>query len=158
MPPRPATPKPLLPLTGDRAAGETDSAVIACNDWLRLGPGRTLPLLLAKYTKTRQNAPPTTSLDTLKDWSRNFGWKARATIYDAGIEDAKTARRDKYLNSGFALDYERVRVLGTIARLLEREVTTKKTYTGEDKQTHTMPGYQVHDVKSVGGRGVCGNL
>ena len=42
-------------LAGERCEGESDRAVVACNDYLRLGPGRSLRKLLKKPGKTRQN-------------------------------------------------------------------------------------------------------
>src|SRR4051812_32193964 len=93
-------------LAGEPGENETSRAIQACNDFLRLGPGRTLTLLLAKYGKTRRNTAPTASRDTLEDWSRKFGWQERGRSYDAAIEDARNVRRREIMEEGLALDYE----------------------------------------------------
>ena len=69
-------PATLLPplLAGVAQSGEDAPAIQACNDFLRLGPGRTLRGVLAAYSNMPQEAPPTRSLDTLKKWSRRYGW------------------------------------------------------------------------------------
>lgn len=84
---------PSLPVTrtdrfgryraGRLSAGpdESGKAFQACRDWLRLGPGRSLPALLQQYQNTK-TLPPTRSLDTLKCWSRRFHWQERARAYD----------------------------------------------------------------------------
>ncbi len=110
------------PLVGHRQSGESNKAIQALNDWLRLGVGRTLPALLAKYTETHQNTPPTKSLDTLKQWSSDYGWAIRATEYDAAWEDRKNAERQRVMNAGFALDYQRVKRLTKLATFLEQQI------------------------------------
>src|SRR4051794_6544574 len=79
------SPARVVLLCGTRHANEDDPAVLACNDWLLLGPGRSLRGLLAQYTRIHQHTPPTRSLDTLKRWSRVYGWQARAATYDAQV-------------------------------------------------------------------------
>lgn len=111
----------LEPLNGKRQRGESDNAVIACNDYLRMGPGRSLANLLERY-QTVTDSPPTTRLPTLKDWSRKFGWVGRASDFDATWELRKTAERNAELNYGLALDYERVRKLKRLADFLERQI------------------------------------
>lgn len=133
----------LTPLAGERQADETDNAVIACNDFLRLGPGRSLPLVLEKYTAQSQGKPPTKSLSTLKIWSMRFEWTARAREYDIAWEAAKDAERDAVLRAGLALDYERVRKLTRLAEYLEGEIYA----TNEDGQHHNV---WLHDVKQIG--------
>jgi hypothetical protein len=54
---------------------ETARAKAAFNDYLTLGPGRSLEKLLERY-RTVPN-PPTTRLPTLKGWSARFGWQER---------------------------------------------------------------------------------
>ena len=109
-------------LVGEGHPGETDNAMIACNDWLRLGPGRTLPELLNKYNDVQQNAAPTRSLNTLQRWSSRFSWAERATTFDANWETIKTAERTAELGRGLALDYERVRKLKRLADFLEGQI------------------------------------
>src|SRR5262245_30533116 len=102
-------PKPQLELlAGQRQKGETDKAVQACNDWLRLGAGRTLPELLSKYREIPRNAA-TKSIETLQGWSKRLGWAERARAYDASWEQRKNAEREAVFQQGLAQDYERVR-------------------------------------------------
>lgn len=61
----------LEPIVGRARAGESSKAIVACNDWLRIGPGRSLSGLLDFYAshyegarknaKTHQNAPIATA-------------------------------------------------------------------------------------------------
>jgi hypothetical protein len=79
-------------LAGKRQKGETYRAVIACNDWLLMGPGRSLRALWRQYSKIPQkapNQPPTRSYNTLKKWSRRHNWQKRAKLYDAEQERLK---------------------------------------------------------------------
>lgn len=73
-------------LAGPRQKGETRRAVIACNDYLRMGPGRSLAKLCKLYRTQRATQPPTRRLPTLKVWSRKFGWVRRAEEYDVAME------------------------------------------------------------------------
>lgn len=115
----------LTPLAGVRQDTETDNAVVACNDWLRLGAGRSFPALVEKYAAQNQTKPPTRSRATIKIWSMKFDWAARASEYDAGWEEVKDAERAEVMRSGLALDYERVRKLTALAAFLEKEMYTK---------------------------------
>lgn len=99
-------------LAGERNVRETQRALIACNDYLRLGPGRSLEKLYQSYTKTNPDfRPPSCNLQVLKGWSAKNGWVERAALYDAQIEAEKDARRRQIMESGLAVDYERVLVL-----------------------------------------------
>lgn len=133
----------LQPLKGHRQKSESDNAVVACNDWLRLGTGRTLSALIEKYSESFQNTPPTTSINTLKDWSKKFEWAERATEYDADYEAIKNAERQAVMNYGIALDYERVRKLKRLADFLEQQIYEKGI--GEDYHNVWLP-----DVKQIG--------
>lgn len=139
----------LILLAGERQPGESEKAVIACNDWLRLGPGRTLGLLLRRYTKTRRIIPPTTSAQTLKEWSADFAWQGRATEFDAQLEEAKNAERQSVMSAGFANDYKRVRSLNRMIGFLERQVYAKDGG-GPNGES---PYYNVwlRDSKQIGG-------
>lgn len=136
-------------LAGDPQNGESDKAAIACNDWLRLGPGRSLPVLLAKYSEPYQDQPPTRSLATLKGWSRRFGWASRSAEFDANWEALKSEERAAELGFGLANDYERVRKLKRLADFLEAQIY-------ELSAPDPLTGRQVFhnvwlpDVKSIG--------
>lgn len=108
-------------LAGEQQENESARAVQACNDYLRMGPGRSLSKLTKKYAKSRQ-IPPTESLHTLKEWSEVFSWQARAIEYDAEREAEKNERRRKEFEAGLALDFERVRKLKRLAGFLEKQI------------------------------------
>lgn len=136
-------------LAGARQNGETDAAAIACNDWLRMGPGRSLPALAKKYAEFHQGTPPTTSLDTLKRWSSKFDWATRAVEFDANWEAIKTAERNAELNHGLSLDYERIRKLKRLSDFLEAQIYELSP---PDPATGRQSYYNVWvpDVKVVG--------
>lgn len=98
-------------LVGERQARETRRAVIACNGYLRLGAGRSLRQLAVQYRERARSDAPTRSLSTLNRWSQDFAWQARTAIYDAHLEAEKNERRRQIMESGLALDYERVTAL-----------------------------------------------
>lgn len=130
-------------LAGQRQSGESDNAAISCNDWLRMGPGRSLPGLLRKYTEMSQNEPPTSSLSTLKKWSTNFDWQSRAAEFETKWEAIRTAERNAEFNYGLSLDYERVRRLKRLADFLEAQLYEQ----GEDGVYHNV---WMPDVKGIG--------
>lgn len=138
----------IHPLRGQRQKGESDSAVIACNDWLRLGTGRTLPELLLKYSESYQDLPPTQSLPTLKDWSAKFAWNERAVEFDADYEAIKNAERLAVMSYGASLDYERVRKLKRLADLLEKQIYELST--PDDSGISTYLNIWLPDVKQIG--------
>lgn len=141
----------LQPLKGQRQKGESDSAVIACCDWLRLGTGRTLPELLEKYRETPQNTAPTDSINTLQDWSKRFSWAGRATEYDADYEAIKNAERQAVIDYGLALDYERVRKLKRLATFLEQQIYEKGTSVDfEGNEINVYHNVWLPDVKQIG--------
>jgi hypothetical protein len=79
-------------LYGERQKRETERAVIACNDWLLMGPGRSLRKLWETYTKIntgQQIQPPTRSYTTLRTWASRYDWPTRARLYDAEQERLK---------------------------------------------------------------------
>lgn len=116
----------LQPLSGLRQKKETDIAVIACNDWLRLGSGRTLRKLLDHYqlqsTRIKRFNPPTDDIGTLKFWSTNYSWQDRASAYDAQFEEMKNQERMEAFNHELALDFGRVRKLFELAQFLEGQI------------------------------------
>lgn len=137
----------LQPLVGERSKGETDTAIAACNDWLRLGPGRSIPALLAMYQDKvkiiRNFAPPSTSPKTLGAWSSKFKWPDRAAVFDVQWDAIQNEERARELNMGLALDYERVRRLKQLADFLEGQLYERTT-------DGKFPNIWNPDVKSVG--------
>lgn len=130
-------------LAGSRQKRETTKAVQACNDWIRLGPGRSLPDLLEKYTALNQDEPPTLSLATLKHWSSVYDWQKRAEAYDAEIERQKNEYRQQVLQTGLALDYERVIKLKRLADFLISQIYERD----ENGAYHNV---WLPDVKQIG--------
>ena len=102
-------------LAGEKYKGETSKAIQACNDYLRMGPGRSLRVLAASYNDMPQNATPTRSFDTLGTWSGRYSWQARAEEYDTALEARKTAEAEAVMSEGLALPHERVRMLKEMA-------------------------------------------
>lgn len=142
---RPAT--EIEPLAGQRQNGESDKAIQACNDWLRMGSGRSIPSLLQHYRDLsnfqRGFEPPSASHPTLYTWSSNYDWSSRATEYDAAWEKRKNDERDAVLNYGLALEHERVKELYRLAAFLKAQIYEQ----GEGDVFHNV---WVPDVKSIG--------
>jgi hypothetical protein len=154
----------IQPLAGVRADRESDSAVSACNDYLRMGSGRSLGNLIQNYTETDQKSPPTTSLGVLKGWSKRYDWQARAAAYDAGVDEQKTAAvaaaRKASLESGLALEFERVEKLKKLAADLEHQIFYEAPMKYGDElagdpdasglKVKIRPHLWVRDVKQIG--------
>jgi hypothetical protein len=130
-------------LTGERQKKESDKACVACNDYLRMGPGRSLAKLHRRYTETTPTEPPTKTLRTLKTWSTKYGWQDRATTFDARWEEFKTEERRRIFESELALDYERVKKLNHLGQFLEMQMYEQ----GADGQYHNI---WLPDVKIIG--------
>lgn len=137
----------IEPLVGQRQSRETKKSIQACNDYLRMGPGRSLAKLCQTYTESGPENPPTKHVATLKTWSTTYGWSTRADAYDAEIERQKNevleARRLEALETGLALDYERVLKLKHLADSLAGEIWDEAGEFIEDK-------IWLPDVKSIG--------
>jgi hypothetical protein len=110
---------------------ESLKAQAACNDYLLMGPGRSLKKLHEQYRGQSEGGagvpkPPTTRLATLEQWSTEFNWQERAAEYDQGIqaekEEAARAYRAAIMEEGFALDMERVAALKELAAKLQKEI------------------------------------
>lgn len=134
-------------LAGEIFEKETNNAILACNDWLRLGPGRTIPKLIDSYQiksdTIKRFEAPSTSLKTLQTWSCRFNWAERATEFDAVYEARMNAEREAELNYGLALDYERIRALKRLGDLL-----TDQLY--ERDPDGNLINLWVADVKQIG--------
>jgi hypothetical protein len=133
----------IEPLAGERQRGETSKAIQACNDYLRMGPGRSLRLLHKQY-KDEQKLAPTRILGTLCNWSSRYGWQRRAEAYDAELDRLKTERAEEIMRSGLALAHERVEKLKDLAAFLETQMY-------EQDDTGAYPNVWLPDVKQIGG-------
>jgi len=129
-------------LAGERQNGESYRAIQACNDYLRMGPGRSLTALAESYAESPQNAP-TANRWTLKRWCGSYAWVERAASYDARLEDAKNARAREIMESGLALAHERVVKLKNLAGFLEGQLYEQ----GADGVYHNV---WLPDVKQIG--------
>lgn len=162
-------------LAGQREQGETSTAMQACNDWLRMGSGRSIPKLLEQYQQSSafisNYQPPSASHKTLNTWSSRYHWPDRAADYDAGWEVRKNAERDAVMSYALALDYERVRKLMRLADFLEAQLYAQaereifaEASAEPPKSGETQPSKKptkkpdaryfvnlwVHDVKQIG--------
>ncbi len=112
---------------------ETPRAAQAFQDYVAIGPARSLSRLIELYHDTHQSAtkpPPTKRLDTLKEWSTKYGWQDR-------IAQAVTERGMQLLAQAAELDVETF--LAT-SREYHRRLTAL--------DIETMPLPHLHDVRS----------
>ena len=104
---------------------ETTRARAAYIDFVALGPDRSLGKLLEKY-RTGPKPVPTTNMTRLKEWSRRHGWQSRLqAIADAEVREAEAreaAHRREVMETGYALDWERIRALKELTTRLETEL------------------------------------
>lgn len=110
-------------IAGEKGEKETKRAIVACNDYLRMGVGRSLRKLHEIYEKRKQEPdkegtekPPTTRFATIAGWSTTFGWVERAEVYDAQTEKEKTEEARQIMRTGLALEHERVAILKSFSQ------------------------------------------
>lgn len=160
-------------IAGEKVKGESSKAIIACNDYLRMGPGRSLRSLLSRYREVARSSAPTHNQSTLQMWSVAYSWQVRAESYDAANEAEKQvraeARRREIMEEGLALDYERVAKLKDLADMLETEINYEPAIDSEQSliaeleaealdpydralQAHSRrrPNVWLRDVKGIG--------
>lgn len=133
-------------LVGEAQKYESSAAIQACNDYLRMGPGRSLAVLHRRYTSRnnkQQSEPPTRAYPTLRSWSSKYNWADRAGNWDADAEKRKTEAYRRAMETGLSLDFERVRELKELAGFLLEQVYEQ----GPEGNYHNI---WVPDVKSVG--------
>ena len=87
---------PMQPLRGVRRVGESEGAVMACNDYLRLEK-RSLAKLRQQWQRDYEQGMTcfVPTLDTFKSWSRRFQWQARALLHDAQTQDDLRLKLDQ---------------------------------------------------------------
>ncbi len=107
---------PTKPATTENGRTESPLAHQVLLDFIRLGPARTLAELRQQY---KNNPPaPTSSHGTLRKWSSQYEWPARAAAYDAieeeHVQHEYRAHRDAILQRGLALQHERIQLLVTM--------------------------------------------
>lgn len=149
----------LEPLSGQRQKGESDSAVVACNDWLRMGSGRSLRQLIDNYSQqitfSATFSAPTDNYGTVRQWASKYNWAERATEYDETWEQRKNAEREQIFNHELAQDFGRVRKLLKLAQMLEAqiyEVGTSKVQVDLDtfEEVKILHNVWLPDVKQIG--------
>lgn len=133
---------------------ESPKARQAWADYLALGDGRSLEKLLALYRSCSEPAP-TGQMTTLKLWSRAFGWQSRLqAIADAAAAEAEAAiqaRRREVLETGLALDYERVDALKGLARKLLDEVDAGRLWLPDVKAIGSGENAERVDIERFNG-------
>jgi len=133
----------IEPLAGQRQKSESSRAVQACNDYLRMGAGRSIAGLCRQYQESPENTTPTEKVNTIHKWSQKYDWAARAETHDAEIERQKNERAAEIMQSGLALEHERVDVLKRLAGFLDGQLYER----GEDGVYHNV---WLPDVKQIG--------
>lgn len=97
-----------------RPEHESDAARAAFADYVEMGAGRTLEGLVKQY-RTRTGPVPTRQLTQVKLWSSTWGWQRRLTAMENRFlierENEYDRRRAEVMDQGYALDFERVRLL-----------------------------------------------
>ena len=110
-------------LAGTKQPRESDKAIIAFNDFARMGPGRSLVgLLLIYQSKGYVGNPPTTAIQTLKTWSSRYSWSRRAGAFDTNEDTKRTEDREAELAEGLSNDYYRVNKLKRLSAFLEDQI------------------------------------
>lgn len=109
-------------LAGERKERESTKAIQACNDYLLMGPGRSLQKLHRIYIGYTSEKPPVSHLRTLAEWSRRYEWQARAALYDTAIQEQKITFAAEAIQTGLASTYERVLALKKLADSLTTEI------------------------------------
>jgi hypothetical protein len=117
-------------LAGQRQERESDAAVVACNDYLRMGSGRSLSRLVAGYRGRTvgdplAEKPPTQRLPTLEEWSSKFEWQARASTYNAEQDQAKTIEIQRLKTEGLAAEHNRIAELDAMFSKMREEFIEK---------------------------------
>lgn len=157
-------------LCGEPHEDEQAHHIVACNDYLRLGRGRSLSKLRKHYQKILDDAHrlqlpapnvPTTdkSGNVIAGWSSKFGWVKRAHAYDMMQEEKKNMQAEQILNSGFALPHQRVALLDELTRKVLSELDKRGMYgvrkkalgLGEDFQIINEEVFRKDEVRELRG-------
>lgn len=143
---------PVELLAGTKEAGESKRAIIACNDYLRMGPARSVAELVRRYKgdiqNNRDNLVASSSTHTLYTWSYRFSWEGRAAIYDSQTDSRKDEVAEEILNAGLATSHERVNRLKVLAEHLEAELyEEQKLWLPDVKQIGTGKMARQVDLK-----------
>jgi hypothetical protein len=114
-------------LSGSPYKREKNRHINVCNQYLRMGQGRSLAKLHIKLTEAAQlHGGKVPSERTLKEWSANFDWVDRSVQYDRMIaaqdDEINEEFRRQYLLGGLALPENRIEHLTQLEESLFRQV------------------------------------
>jgi hypothetical protein len=109
----------------DPVSVESSRARQALDDYLRLGPTRSLPLLVERYRSGTEANPPTRRLTTLRDWSRCYDWQRRAAAHDAEREALRRRAESKALEAEAAETARQVHAMGHACLALAAAALTR---------------------------------
>lgn len=113
-------------IAGEKVKGETSRAIAACNDWLRMGRGRSYAELAKTYKNLQKpTKPPTKKEQTIREWATKYNWKERAALYDDTWEKRANAERERVFEHALANDFGRVEALLELAETLRGELYEK---------------------------------
>ena len=157
----------LRPIVGEVQPGENARAIIACNDYLRMGRIRSVARVKKLYqdmsrearARGQRVAVPTTDNNKIYDWSKRFSWRARAEAYDAMMEAKRTAAAEAEMTTGLAQAHERVSLLkeltdGIVQEIADKGFYAEKTHVagqGENRRETSEEVFRSHEVAAVRG-------
>lgn len=126
----------IEPIIGKAKHDESNLAILACNDFLRMGRARSITALARSYKKQAKIAEdkgqvanvPTKSQGTLYVWSSNYNWSERAETYDAVQEEKRNREAERIMQSGLATTHERVHTLNHLAQAVLNELSRRGLY------------------------------
>ena len=121
---------------------ETPRAQAAFNDYLAMGPDRSLPKLADEY-RNRIDSVPTRQLSRLLAWSRAHAWQQR-------LADIAEAERQAIVTQGIADKVERVRGYNERRELMCQVIAERGADPGMQDVAGGRTGLIVHNVKGVG--------
>lgn len=117
-------------VSGTPYPNEGNSAIKACNDWLRMGRARSLTRLCDYYKENPQAAVATWSM--VSKWSSAYDWQSRGNLYDIEQDKLLTAKAQEVFNTGLATPHERVLELQRIFK----EVKPRLLKIPQSEDTH----------------------
>lgn len=109
----------------ERRKGERTDAYAALCDYARMGAGRSLKALHARYEDeagtSSDTEPPTTNYSTLRNWSSRNDWAERVEEYDEDVQRLLQEEEERALKEGLASAGRRVIELTDLYEDLKEE-------------------------------------
>lgn len=147
-------PQEIKLLAGEREPNESDLMVLCCNEFLRLGPRRTLKKLAKHLVATGLNAR-LQSEDAINQYCWRFKWKYRARLYDAQMEsDHHLQHKDAWeaiTRNTVAQSHVRIAKLLALAQALEEIMYNSDV--DDAPHNHENSGFRDLWVKKVAKNG-----